>query len=108
MTSIPVAASAVQPLATARADRLVSVRRSDVRAHSDLRTLFERTLFERTLALYPYIPGADELEELGIEPVRDPRPSDQVSRLPEGGAACLVRDRGHVDALELGLRGRQP
>ena len=97
MTSIPLAASAVQPLATARADRLVIVRQSGVRAHADL-----RTLLERTYALYPYIPGADEIQELGIEPVLNPRPSDQVWRLPDGGTACLYEVQGTWTLLILG------
>lgn len=97
MTSTPLAAYAVQALATARADRLVIVRQSGVRAHADL-----HTLLERTYALYPYIPGADEIQELGIKPVLDPRPSDQVWRLPDGGTACLYEIKGTWTLLILG------
>lgn len=97
MTSTTLAPYAVQTLEAVRAARLVIVRQSGVRAHSDL-----RTLLERTLALYPYIPGADEIEDRGIEPVLNPGPSDQVWRLPDGGTACLYEVKGTWVLLILG------
>lgn len=80
-----------------RAARLFIVRQSNVGAHADL-----RTLLERTLALYSNVPGCDEIEALGIEPVINPRPTDQYWELPDGGAAVLYEVQGTWVLLILG------
>ncbi|QIK74744.1 hypothetical protein [Nocardioides piscis] len=91
---------AIQPPAfddAVRALRLIIVRQSSVTAHSDL-----RTLLERTLSLYPFLPGCDEIGRLGIEPVLNPRTTDQHWTLPDGGAACLYEVDGTWVLLILG------
>src|SRR5690348_9956078 len=80
-----------------RAARLVIVRQSSPKAHQDL-----QTLLERTLSLYPDIEGCVELERLGIDPVRNPRETDEFFELPDGGSACLYQAEGTWMLLILG------
>lgn len=89
---------AIEPLVTAsRAARLVIVRQSSPQAHQDL-----HTLLERTLSLYPDLEGCEELGRLGIEPVLNPRPTDEFFVLPDGGSACLYQVEGTWMLLILG------